>query len=24
LDKLIKTLKKRGYTFVPLRDATGY
>jgi peptidoglycan/xylan/chitin deacetylase (PgdA/CDA1 family) len=24
LDKLIKTLKKRGYTFVPLLDATGY
>ncbi|MFW9613679.1 MAG: polysaccharide deacetylase family protein, partial [Macellibacteroides fermentans] len=24
LDKLIKTLKKRGYTFIPLRDATGY
>lgn len=24
LDKLIKTLKKKGYVFVPIREATGY
>ena len=24
LEKLIKALKKKGYTFVPIREATGY